>query len=107
QILRRRTARKAAGKLRGLDLGDIHPGEYVVHADYGIGKFVALERIELDGVPLDVVRLSYRGDDTVLVPVSRLDRLEPYRSGGDDEPDLDKLGSGVWQKRRAAAKAEL
>lgn len=107
QILRRRTARKAAGKLRGLDLGDIHPGEYVVHADYGIGKFVALERIELDGVPLDVVRLSYRGDDTVLVPVTRLDRLEPYRSGGDDEPDLDKLGSGVWQKRRAAAKAEL
>jgi transcription-repair coupling factor (superfamily II helicase) len=107
QILRRRMAQRAAGRLRGLDLGDIHPGEFVVHADYGIGRFVGLERVTVDGMPIDVVRLSYRGDDTVLVPVTRLDRLEPYRSGGDDDPDLDKLGSGAWQKRRSAAKAEL
>lgn len=107
QILRRRTAQRAAGRLRGLDLGDIHPGEFVVHADYGIGRFVGLERVTIDGLPIDVVRLAYRDEDTVLVPVARLDRLEPYRSGGDDDPSLDKLGSGAWQKRRSAAKAEL
>lgn len=107
QLLRRRRAGRAAARMRGLDLGDLQAGDLVVHADYGIGRFVGLERIELDGVPIEVVRLHYRDEDSVFVPVTRLDRLEPYRSGADEDPQLDRLGSGQWQKRRSAAKAEM
>lgn len=105
-FLRRRAAQQL-GRRRGLDLGDVKEGDYVVHEDYGIGQFVALERIQVDGIAVDIVRLKYSADDIVLVPVAKLGLISPYRGSAEEEPTLDRLGSDIWVKRKAKVKEEL
>ncbi len=81
-------------------------GDVVVHEDHGIGILAALERIEVDGSERDMVRLEYKGDASVLVPVGEFGKL--WRYGGDPEAvTLDRLDSDRWQKRRGEISAEI
>ena len=67
----------------------------MVHENYGIGRFVSMEQIELDGVVKDYVKIAYQGSDTLFVPVTQLDLVSKYiGSGGDDATvRLNKIGT--------------
>ncbi len=84
---------------------DLSPGDLVVHDQYGIGRFVAMEQIRVDGVIKDYVKIAYLGSDTLYIPATQLDQISKYIGGGEDTPvKLNKIGSDAWQKTKTKAR---
>ncbi len=85
---------------------DLTPGDLVVHENYGIGRFVAMEQIKVDGAVKDYVKIAYQGSDTLFVPATQLDLVSKYiGSGGEDATvKLNKIGSDAWQKTKTKAR---
>ena len=82
-------------------LSDLKPGDPVVHAMHGIGKFVGIRSLETNGVKKDYITIKYAGTDVLYVPVTQLDLVSRYVGGSDDSNiKLHKLGSAEWQKTR-------
>ena len=81
-------------------LSELSPGDYVVHADHGIGRFRGLVRSSLDGVEREYLELEYAEGDRLLVPVEQMERVARYLGPSDYEPRLTRLGSGEWQKTK-------
>ncbi len=81
-------------------------GDYLVHADHGIGRYEGLETLAIDGAPHDFLRLTYAGNDKLYVPVENIDVLTRY--GGEDQAvELDRLGGIAWQTRKAKVKQRI
>ena len=111
QLLTRETAkrkpRKTATNRQKLNsFTDLSPGDLVVHEDYGIGRFVAMEQIKVDGAVKDYIKIAYQGSDTLFVPATQLDLIGKYIGGGGEDANvkLNKLGTDAWQKTKAKAR---
>jgi transcription-repair coupling factor (superfamily II helicase) len=98
--------RKAAGTFLA-DLRDLKIDDYVVHVDHGIGQFVGLNTMYMEGQEKEFLLLRFADDDKLYVPVERLDLVQKYMGAGDAPPRLDKLGSNLWQKTKSRAKASM
>ena len=85
---------------------DLTPGDLVVHENYGIGRFVAMEQIKVDGAVKDYIKIAYQGSDTLFVPATQLDLVSKYIGGGGEDTNvkLNKIGSDAWQKTKAKAR---
>ena len=84
---------------------DLTPGDLVVHENYGIGRFVAMEQIKVDGAVKDYVKIAYQGTDTLFVPATQLDMVSKYIGGGEEATvRLNKIGSDAWQKTKTKAR---
>jgi transcription-repair coupling factor (superfamily II helicase) len=82
------------------------PGDLVVHAEHGIGRYEALETIDVAGAPHDCVRVLYAGDDKLYVPVENIEVLSRFGSE-DAGVQLDRLGGVAWQSRKARVKQRI
>jgi transcription-repair coupling factor (superfamily II helicase) len=82
------------------------PGDLVVHADHGIGRYEALETIDVAGAPHDCVRVLYAGDDRLFIPVENIEVLSRFGSE-DAGVQLDRLGGIAWQSRKARVKQRI
>ena len=83
---------------------DLQAGDYIVHADYGIGVFRGLQRVEVEGKGREFIELNYRDGDKLLVPVEDLNLVQKFGKAGPELPPLDKLGTNTWEKTRTRAK---
>ncbi|MBE6940386.1 MAG: transcription-repair coupling factor [Ruminococcaceae bacterium] len=86
---------------------DLSPGDLVVHAHHGIGRFVSMMRMPVDGVEKDYIKIAYAGSDCLYVPATSLDLVSKYIGGG-EEPErtkLNKLGGSDWARTTYRAKA--
>ncbi len=81
-------------------------GDLVVHVDHGIGRFVGLRAIEAAGAPHDCLELHYAGGDKLFLPVENIELLSRYGAEG-SHVDLDRLGTGGWQTRKARMKNRI
>ncbi len=100
----RRKARRAADVLT--EATSLSPGDLVVHADHGIGRFIGLKTITALNAPHDCLELAYAGGDKLYLPVENIELLSRY--GTDDgDAQLDKLGGVAWQSRKAKLKKRL
>ncbi|XXF58776.1 transcription-repair coupling factor [Thermoanaerobacterium thermosaccharolyticum] len=79
-------------------------GSYVVHVNYGIGKYEGIEKITFDGVTKDYLKIKYAGDDKLFIPVDQLDLIQKYIGPEDKPPKLNKLGGNEWSKLKKKAK---
>ena len=103
------TRRKARRFKEGIALSSyqsLQPGDYVVHIDYGIGKFRGLETITVDGRKRDCLFIQYAGDDKLYVPIEEFARVQKF-AGKDGAPTLSHLGTGAWEKAKARAKKAI
>jgi transcription-repair coupling factor (superfamily II helicase) len=84
----------------------LQPGDVIVHVEHGIGRFVGLRSIAAAGAPHDCLEIHYAGDTKLFLPVENIELLSRY---GSDETDvqLDRLGGGAWQARKARVKQRL
>lgn len=89
------------------DLRDLKVGDFVVHADHGIGRFVGFRTVTLDGTTHECVELEYAGGAKLLVPMERADLLEKYASVEASPPRLDRLGGSTWRATKARVKKAL
>ena len=87
-----------ATKLTSYD--ELKRGDYVVHNQYGIGQYVGIENREVNGIHLDYLKILYRGNDELLVPLSQFALVRKYVSKEGVVPKLHKLGSKDWQKTK-------
>lgn len=102
-----KTRRTPSGAFRGLDRHEeLHPGDLLVHRDYGIARFGGLLRMELGETANDFLLLQYAGDDRLYLPVDRLSLIQRFK-GGDTEPPLDRLGGGAWQAGKEKARKAI
>ena len=87
-------------------LTDITPGDLVVHQNHGIGRYAGIQRMEVQGVTKDYLRIEYDKKDVLYVPVTQLDLLSRYTAPGDsDKVKLSRLGGGEWTKTRKRVRA--
>lgn len=89
------------------DLSELKPGDPVVHAQHGIGRYMGLVNIDLGDGPAEFLHLTYAGDATLYVPVAMLHLIGRYSGAAPENAPLHTLGSGQWDKarRKAAEKA--
>ncbi|MEO0383223.1 MAG: transcription-repair coupling factor [Pseudomonadota bacterium] len=88
------------------EAGTLQPGDLVVHVDHGIGKFVAMMTLDIAGAPIECLELHYAGGDKLFLPVTNIELLTRYGADG-SEANLDKLGGGAWQARKAKLKQRI
>ncbi|MBQ9535185.1 MAG: transcription-repair coupling factor [Clostridia bacterium] len=105
----RRAARRASSaekKNRIRDFSDLSPGDLVVHESHGIGRFVGVERIQVDKIWRDYIKIAFAGTDFVFVPATALNLISKYIGSGGDNASvrLSKLGGSTWAKTRQRAK---
>lgn len=106
----RPTARHRKRLHGGLSLREIQnltPGDFVVHVDYGIGRFVGTERITVRDKQQEAVRLIFQDGDVLYVNVNALHKLHKYTGKEGHQPRLTKLGSGQWERTKARAKKRV
>ena len=75
---------------------DFKVGDYVVHVDYGVGRYGGLMRRTMDGVEREYLTVEYDGGDAIFVPVYQADRLSRYVGPSGETPSLTRLGGGEW-----------
>ena len=102
----RRKRRKKKNKAEEIrSLADITEGDLVVHSGHGIGRFIGIRKLEMDGVTKDYITIQYAGTDKLYIPVTQLDMVSKYIGPRDDSGvKLNKLSSGEWQKTRSNVK---
>ncbi len=86
---------------------DLKPGDYVVHEDHGIGVYKGVEKIELDGVAKDYIKIEYGGGGTLYVLPTELNVLQKYASQEAKKPKLNKLGTQEWSNTKAKVKGAV
>lgn len=104
--IRQKPRKKSATNRQKLNsFTDLTPGDLVVHENYGIGRFVAMEQIKVDNAIKDYIKIAYQGTDTLFVPATQLDLVSKYIGGGEDtNVRLNKIGTDTWQKTKARAR---
>ncbi len=102
-----RTQKQRYGGISLRELQHLSPGDFVVHIDYGIGRFSGMERIEVRGRQQEAVRLSYLNGDTLFVNVNALHKLHKYKGKDGHQPVLTKLGSGQWERAKSRTKSRV
>ncbi len=82
-------------------------GDYVVHEIHGIGQFLGIETIELDGIHKDYLHIQYRASDVLYVPLEQFKLVRKYVSKQGVVPKLSKLGSSEWEKTKTRIKKRI
>ena len=102
-------SRKKASKSKALTLKELkalHPGDYVVHVDYGVGRFAGLEKVEVGGKMQEAVRLVFRDDDLLYVNIHSLHKIfEIFRSGGSSTFHVQARFARVGKQEETSQKA--
>jgi transcription-repair coupling factor (superfamily II helicase) len=89
------------------ELQGLHPGDFVVHIDHGIGQFGGLERIIINGKTQEAVRLVYQDKDVLYVSIHSLHRISKFKGKDGIPPKVYKLGSAAWQKLKDKTKGRI
>lgn len=96
---------KAKREEEFLHFTDLKEGDYVVHLHHGIGRFIGIEKIAVDGIDRDYFALKYAGEDKLYVPLDQLQYLQKYLGNdGDIQPKLNKLNGNEWNKVKTKAR---
>ncbi|HGX92409.1 MAG TPA: transcription-repair coupling factor [Candidatus Tenderia sp.] len=104
---RRRTKKNKGSDAVVRSLTELMPGNPVVHEDHGVGRYLGLQSLDLNGTTTEFLTLEYAGGDKLYVPVSSLHLISRYTGTSPENAPLHKLGTEQWQnaKRKAAQKA--
>lgn len=79
---------------------ELSPGDYVVHVNYGIGRFASIERMRVLGNERDYIKIEYAENETVFVPIEQANLVQRYIGNEGESPRLDTLGSKSWENRK-------
>lgn len=90
-----------------LDVSDLKPGDFVVHREHGVGRFLGLKEVHQDGVKTDFMLLEYANESKLYVPLTRMDLVQKFRGSGEAKPQIDRLGGATWQRTKARVKARM
>ena len=76
---------------------DLKPGDYVVHENHGLGIYQGIEKIEVDRIEKDYLKISYAGGGNLYIPATQMDLIQKYASADAKKPKLNRLGGQDWE----------
>ena len=83
---------------------EINVGDYVVHNQHGIGKYLGVQTVEIEGLRRDYLHIQYGGEDSLFVPTDQVSMLQKYIGSEGEVPRLHRMGSTTWAKTKTKAK---
>ncbi|MFR3497417.1 MAG: transcription-repair coupling factor [Paraclostridium bifermentans] len=86
---------------------DLNVGDYVVHENSGVGRYVGIDQLSVNGVKKDYMRVVYQGGDNLYVPIDQMDKIQKFIGSDTEKIKLNKLGSNEWSKAKAKVKKEI
>jgi transcription-repair coupling factor (superfamily II helicase) len=89
------------------DLRDLKLGDYIVHVDHGVGRYVGLQRIPFGETEREVMQIEYSTGGKLLMPMETLNLIQKYSGGTEIAPKLDKLGGTAWARTKASVKKAM
>ena len=99
--------KRVKGGISFKELRDLNIGDYVVHVDYGIGKFAGFKKIEVRDTVQEAVVLRYQEDSTLYVNVASLHKLQKYSGKEGTAPRVTRLGSGEWARKKSKTRKKV
>jgi len=88
-------------------LRELQPGDFVAHIDHGVGRYSGLQKIDVNGVMQEAVRILYKDNDVLYVNINSLHKITKYTGKEGTEPKMHKIGSGVWEKLKHKTKKQV
>ncbi|PAD37475.1 transcription-repair coupling factor [Terribacillus sp. 7520-G] len=112
ELFKKRTARpkrkqKISNAERIKSYQELSVGDYVVHANHGIGRYVGIETLQVQDVHKDFMLIRYSGDDKLFVPIDQIDLVQKYVGSEGKEPKLYKLGGTEWKKVKSRVQSSV
>ncbi len=89
------------------ELQQIEVGDYLVHIDHGIGQFGGLTHTEIAGKRQEAIKVIYKNGDLIYVSIHSLHKLSKYRSKEGEQPKLNRLGTGAWERMKERTKSKM
>ncbi len=89
------------------DMGDLKVGDYVVHESHGLGIYQGIEKVEMEGVVKDYIKIEYRDGGNLYVLATGLDVIQKYASADARKPKLNKLGSKEWERTKTKVRSAV
>ncbi len=107
KLNRKRRKKKRTKSEQIQSFADMKAGDYVVHENHGIGKFLGIEQLTVQGDQKDYLKIKYAGNDMLYVPVEQMDMIQKYIGTDGAAPKVNKLSGGDWKVTKAKAKAAI
>ena len=89
------------------ELQQFEVGDYVVHIDYGVGRFGGLVRMQNGDQVQEVIKIIYSGDDTVYVSIHSLHKVSKYKGREGEPPRISHIGTGAWERMKERTKKKI
>ena len=102
----KKTGRQRIRKLM-ISLAELKNGDFIVHTDHGIGRYLGLTHLQTGPIEGDFLNLEYAGNDKLYLPIERIEKVQKYIGGEGYQPKLDKMGGQGWQKAHLKARAAV
>ena len=104
---KKKLAQKAPKEDRIAHFREINVGDYVVHVNHGVGKYLGVETLDVGGIKKDYLHIKYGGDDKLFVPTDQVGLLQKYIGSEGAVPRLHRMGGTEWIKAKARARASV
>ena len=105
--LQSENARRGKAVVTLKEINQLRPGDFVVHSDHGIGQFGGLVTTSVNGRRQEMIKLLYRGGDTIFVSIHNLHRISKYKGKEGTAPTVSRLGSGAWERLKERTKDKV
>lgn len=86
---------------------ELQVGDYVVHVNHGIGKFLGVQTLEVNGIHKDYLHIKYAGNDKLFVPIEQLDLVQKYVAAEEHQPKIYSLGGNEWKRVKNKVKSSV
>ncbi|MDQ0163411.1 transcription-repair coupling factor [Aeribacillus alveayuensis] len=107
RVKRRQQKQKLSNAERIKSYSELEVGDYVVHVNHGIGKYLGIETLEINGIHKDYLHIRYQGDDKLYVPVEQIDLVQKYVGSEGKEPKIYKLGGNDWKRVKKKVESSI
>jgi transcription-repair coupling factor (superfamily II helicase) len=98
RVKKSKSRQKLSNAERIKSYSELKIGDYVVHVNHGIGKYLGIETLVINGIHKDYLNIHYHGTDKLYVPVEQIDLVQKYVGSEGKEPKIYKLGGSDWKK---------
>lgn len=90
-----------------LTFGDLNEGDYVVHEDYGIGQYLGIEKLNIQGVTKDYLLIQYKAKDRLYLPIEQMSMIQKYIGSDSVKPKINRLNSSEWSRTKSRTKKAI
>ena len=105
--VKKKKKRKVYEGQKILNFAELKVGDYVVHENHGLGIYQGIEKIEIDKVAKDYMKISYAGGGNLYIPATQLDLIQKYASADAKKPKLNRLGGQEWHKTKTRVRGAV